>query len=542
MVASLDPGEVGEKLDHMEKNLPKLPTNEGRKVAVALFKTARGQVDKITRAMKLEITQDQSNADSRSTRLDQRNKFLVKIETSLVETLIALFLMFKNKGELTNLLDSKIITVESRKVKADIEAFLRLSKTSDEMSKWVEISDANTLWTRIISYAESMPTGSPLNKYYDKPVRYSGGSSNDYYSMVNKSFDAVVNLKMVKETKRKKDDKIFAALSTADQEAIIENRKSVINGKDENGSAIRNKLKQYLFGEVKIIEIKHLFKDLVSNYYKLSGGSNDHNFFQDKNLDVSGGDRSNLNIRNGVLNLRYKYDNPWKGTGDDKLIFHVEVRVQEGQDILQTVRGQNLRRKVEDTRGYTVSSGDLSSEDFVNRKKERISDMPHKGFHSAHILGDMFTGSGYKSHLNLIVTSRNYNAVKMYDKEKHIMNQMKTTPENVDRIDLTVSALWRVFIDENIIDQLKTSVDKGLTKGINNKFEKFRDDLREDAFKEAYEYLAKKQDPRLVLDVKYELFHNTVTNYVPMKKKTIGVHDEDMAVFLGLKSGNYPKL
>jgi hypothetical protein len=135
-------------------------------------------------------------------------------------------------------------------------------------------------------------------------------------------------------------------------------------------------------------------------------------------------------------------------------------------------------------RGYHVSVGQLAREKYG------------LDLDSAHILADQFLGSGYKSALNLLVTSGPFNKQTMKKAEDSIKDKIRTIQnDNQNKIvtfDMTVTATFEVLPDDKLIETLKE-----VKPELNNDDNALNATLRK---------LNEKQDPRRCEKVSYEAY------------------------------------
>ncbi|WP_020570414.1 phage tail protein [Neolewinella persica] len=202
-------------------------------------------------------------------------------------------------------------------------------------------------------------------------------------------------------------------------------------------------------------------------------------------------------IINNAFQFTYDYsDQAEQGGADDFITSIAFGKVGSAQTLNQSSQGNSLKVKDSGTRGRTVSSGGLRSDDG--------------GFplHSAHLIADWFSGSGFGAAGNLVLTSPDYNLKAMGDVEKKVYEAVSTAsrarPQPADPVqnplppltfNMTVVASLRTFGDEAVVVELRAAL-QGQQK-------KLEENELKNILEETMKLLTSRRDPRQSLQVTY---------------------------------------
>lgn len=211
------------------------------------------------------------------------------------------------------------------------------------------------------------------------------------------------------------------------------------------------------------------------------GDAPDHGMYEPKDIVYVAG--------NGKLTIKYKYIVEVDGKKEERN-FESSIEMLEaaknGANAKQTTIGENLVLKTPATRGKTDSADSekaMESLDSAGKLQDQNSDLK---FNASHVLADMFLGSGYKSALNLVITSAEYNQKTMRGAEDLIKGKLKKLEErykkknedNYISFDLQVSADWQNITDHDVYEQVKSlsgNSDKELLKSLHEQLKNERD-------------------------------------------------------------------
>lgn len=124
---------------------------------------------------------------------------------------------------------------------------------------------------------------------------------------------------------------------------------------------------------------------------------------------------------------------------------------------------------------------------------------------SAHLIANMFGGSGYKEAKNIVATSAEYNQIAMRTEENEILNFIQDNEKNLDHFTLQVDL---EFAEENDTFEM-SEIRKALEK-----YTKEDDERRQlsdaELLKQIKKRLAETNQPRVKLVIyKVKLFNNS---------------------------------
>lgn len=251
---------------------------------------------------------------------------------------------------------------------------------------------------------------------------------------------------------------------TAGRKKYLDNRRPVIHrtsgapegeqGSSGSGTASLAALQQYLFDRGRAATARTA---LGSYFEKSLVSKREHADYKPIVTDYA--------VTGGKIRFTYDYaEADEEGGADD---FATEIGIGEIADlpvIVQSSSGSNVRLKETGTRGRTASSGTIRNDG---------GGVP---LHSAHLIADLFTGSGYGGSGNLILTSPDYNTKDMWDREKSIRDTIlaitptPTQDESGELIvtklafNLTVTASLKALTDDPVVAELKQQVDTEIPK------------------------------------------------------------------------------
>ena len=311
----------------------------------------------------------------------------------------------------------------------------------------------------------------------------------------------------------------------------IEKKKKFINYKSSQ------KTKDILKSYEKSQDIKKLKEDLekyLENKLENKKGVSEHTKYNPKVKSVK--------IDGNEFTITYEYVVDNKKKVFVSVFNFGTVNDDKGSTKTQKTVGTNLKLKEKSTRGKTDSSGQLRNttalykqywkdkrEKDKNIKKGKIDPVDESVLvahfrsksrksgnipagietysdkinllDSAHHIADWFTGSGYKKSLNLTVTSAEYNRITMGGAEKNIAKRL--TEESV--FNLTVTSTWDSLTDKEVTRDIHPASILKEIKG-NTKMKDITDQsvFAKAAADELHNILSGEQDPRRILNVKYE--------------------------------------
>jgi hypothetical protein len=275
----------------------------------------------------------------------------------------------------------------------------------------------------------------------------------------------------------------------------VDNRRPVVHrqappaGEESSagpGLVILNELQAYLFDAGKRSGIAN---KMVAYFMKSIVGHREHSDFKPN--------FTGYEIANGSFQFTYDYSDLAEQGGADDFTTAIAFGDVKGVDTLnQSSQGSGLQIKEKGSRGRTISSGGLRSDDG--------------GFplHSAHLIADWFSGSGFGAAGNLVLTSPDYNTKKMGDVEKEIFQAVSSASANRDQpvapgqnplppitFNMTVVASLRSFGDEAVAKQLNKALETSTKKLDKNELENI--------LEETMKLLTGRRDPRQSLQVTY---------------------------------------
>lgn len=353
------------------------------------------------------------------------------------------------------------------------DAFEGLGSWSDVRSKLIEVD-------------------STVGDYHQRPLgrasqsgAFQDANNRDIYEP---AFQAALG-KVAAERTQSADDYMPAA----GHPSYLANRRPVVHrdsgaeaGEESSvGPAGRSlsELQAYLFDASKRGSAATALKD----YFTLSiVGKREHANYKPDNITYQ--------IKEGAFEFSYDYGAAAELGGADDFTTRIAVGEVDGKQTLdQSSSGNALRIKESGTRGRTASSGTIRN------------DGGGPPLHSAHLIADWFTGSGYGAAGNLILTSPDYNTGVMGGVEERIHSFITTGPQGpVDpetsrpqpaTFSMEVTASLLELGDTAVVQELKLVVEGGSRKldrkELNNILE------------ETMKLLTGKRDPRITQRVGY---------------------------------------
>lgn len=213
-------------------------------------------------------------------------------------------------------------------------------------------------------------------------------------------------------------------------------------------------------------------KDIFDN----DGG--EHKEFKPSNVKLEA-------VGSQKVSIAYQYDKEAHEYGQQDFTITIGINDINKRTVNHINEGRNLVLKKVGSRGLTIPAGKLAEYNYGMM------------LNSAHVLGDQFSGSGYKEGLNLILTSDEFNKQTMGkaegDLQEAILEKMKEYKNKFVTFDLMVASTYEVLEKDMLIEALK-AVHKNMTEEEKNgTLEKLQ---------------SMKQLPRRCEQVKYEAFLN----------------------------------
>jgi len=250
------------------------------------------------------------------------------------------------------------------------------------------------------------------------------------------------------------------------------------------GAAVLTALQAYLF---EVARQSGIAATMETYFEKSIVGHREHADYKPENITYE--------IVNNAFQFAYDYNAEAEAGGADDFTTRLAFgEVGGAQTLDQSSSGSNLRVKDSGSRGRTASSGTVRSDDG--------------GFplHSAHLIADWFTGSGFGAAGNLVLTSPDYNLNKMGDVEKKIFSavslassaqsrQTEEAPLPALTFSMSVVASLKTFGDEAVVVELRTALEGG-----NKKLEE--QELK-NILAKTMQLLTGRRDPRQSLRVTY---------------------------------------
>jgi len=257
------------------------------------------------------------------------------------------------------------------------------------------------------------------------------------------------------------------------------------------GAAVLTALQAYLF---EVARQSGIAATMKTYFEKSIVGHREHADYKPENITYE--------IVNNAFQFAYDYNAEAEAGGADDFTTRLAFgEVGGAQTLDQSSSGSNLRVKDSGSRGRTASSGTVRSDDG--------------GFplHSAHLIADWFTGSGFGAAGNLVLTSPDYNLNKMGDVEKKIFSavslassahtrQTEEAPLPALTFSMSVVASLKTFGDEAVVVELRTALEGG-----NKKLEE--QELK-NILAKTMQLLTGRRDPRQSLRVTYNASGNGI--------------------------------
>lgn len=194
------------------------------------------------------------------------------------------------------------------------------------------------------------------------------------------------------------------------------------------------------------------------------------------------------------ITIGYYYDVEVNGR-NAKRTFEGTFKLDENNLVEQQTKGFNLVTKEPGTRSYTESANQAASnkaiEDLKKNPEEQIE------FNASHILADLFLGSGYKTTLNLVTASGDYNKNIMKGAEESLKKELNRIEKKYTRknslnyvtFDIKITATWKELVDNSITSQLA----------------KLNPNTSQELLESMHKILAKNVDPKFVQGIVYEV-------------------------------------
>ena len=281
-------------------------------------------------------------------------------------------------------------------------------------------------------------------------------------------------------TEKKKDlakvDKGLAYLHSQERKLDTDNDDDLTKEEAEK-AAKRTKAKHRIFKSIKVVDKGNSwgYKYSFNPTGETGGKKKDvHRDYKPKVVKIEGSA--------GVFKVFYQYEVEVGGK-KEKRNFTSTLKLLQGNKVSQSTRGTNLALS-NPGRGYTASANQKASNKAIESQKKDEYKGKQQAFDAAHVLADVFLGSGYKNALNLITTSRNYNQVEMRGKEDEIRALVKRQQKLAKKrgqyvtFDMNVEAHWNAITDSIILNTLKSkdqNLDQKHLEKLRNKLSKDKD-------------------------------------------------------------------
>jgi hypothetical protein len=425
-----------------------------------------------------EARQEPDNAEAAS-EADAADDRTEAAQRGMMGDLIRLFELFEKDSVLITFKD-KFSKVAPSAKEAVADTVIANEEQFAGMTSWTEVVD------KLFELGD-------IGDYHQRPLGRKSKPSNfqteNFTTFKNAFLDA---LNTVAGSKNQTSDDYLPEVNWT---PYVDNRRPVVHrqpppageaGSAGSALAVLQELQAYLFDASKRSGIANKMK---AYFEKSIVGHRDHSDFKPQFIGYE--------ISDGSFQFTYDYSDQAEQGGADDFITAIAFGEVGGADTLnQSSQGNNLRVKESGTRGRTVSSGGLRSDDG--------------GFplHSAHLIADWFSGSGFGAAGNLVLTSPNYNLKEMGDVEKNVFaaissaSRDRNQPDDPEKnplppltFNMTVEASLRTFGDEAVVTQLN--------KALESTTKKLDDKELESILEKTMQLLTGRRDPRQSLRVTY---------------------------------------
>ncbi|NQY30128.1 MAG: DNA/RNA non-specific endonuclease, partial [Flavobacteriaceae bacterium] len=294
-----------------------------------------------------------------------------------------------------------------------------------------------------------------FEKFHKRKKKEADKLEDKYQPQLKKGIN--LDIKMTPVAADKKDGDVDMKIKIAPNDTVV-NTSAAISGGVSGWLLTSNSLKEYKKSELEITE-NQAGKAFVG--YKAKETKNNQ-----KGVIVGQSGKKNSFIKEleenkdyGKLFSKLKDANVAKrrniiGSGSDhNKFFPVDIKerpLSEGKkEITYTyAEGEQKFTIVLDANGYPISAkGDKLTLHDLGRGTTQNSDgkIINSGMDSAHLIANMFGGSGYKIAENIVATSAEYNQIVMRKEEDKILKFIKDN-ENTDHFTLQVDL---EFVGEN---------------------------------------------------------------------------------------------
>jgi hypothetical protein len=428
---------VGEKLDQWDGQVGQLPDDkigEGK----SLLSKGRSQYEKVKKEgaeAKEEIDEAKSNPEPKEIEeAEKADQEVEHAEEGLKNIIVNLFKVF-GSAETTALMeqfDAEIKLLHPAVLIKVLGAF------QDNPEEYIGKD-----WENV----KAELTGDVLFEENKRPMN----KGHEYGNVINDRHAPIALTKAVESTGRKPPDENY--------EEFIARRHGAIHGAQQaTPKQVLETLQSQLFNAGN----KNLVIENLKSFYSNSlTGNSLHNKFMPIDIEeLDGG-------KNGDKILKYHYNE-----GDQQF----SVRINDN-GYPKRIEGENLT--LHDLgRGITQDSD---------------GKLTNAGMDSAHLIANMFGGSGYKKAQNIVATSSYYNRKVMYQKEHSLLQMIENQGKKVAYFNLKVSIK---YADQNTKIELD-AIRKKITEIGKKEDQKFVAMSDKDLLNEITSVLSKTDQPRI---------------------------------------------
>jgi DNA/RNA non-specific endonuclease len=391
-----------------------------------------------------------------------------------------------------------------------------------EVEKFTAAGESHKLWIDTSGGTPKIMVASTVSALESKLIAWENKADEKQKTWIHKARGQEKIIERDAKKAQTAKDKFEKENNEANKKAFEEADKTVENGEKSLMETMKTLFE--MFGEKNDNPLMQFIGKNVKDNERFNNIALENGYLINKNGEIS---RKQGMAEAGLQKLRINEDGILK-VGDEGehanykpidvqvtlvdggflLVYHYSdgkkfhTRIEFGSEakldtIVRVSHSEDLQIKEAGTRGRTNSSGDLMTENFKKLVNGKVD------VHSAHLIADWFSGSGYRGAGNLVPTSDTYNTLDMGDKEKEIVNKVNRG----DSFSLSVSAKVKYLKDDAVVNALnKEKIDQNtLSKEEKELVKTFKTptDLSEEQEKMAKDKFFNLADPAYIQSVTY---------------------------------------
>ncbi len=391
-----------------------------------------------------------------------------------------------------------------------------------EVEKFTAAGESHKLWIDTSGSTPKIMVASTVSALESKLTEWEGKADEKQKTWIHKARGQEKIIERDAKKAQTAKDKFEKENNEANKKAFEEADKTVENGEKSLMETMKTLFE--MFGEKNENPLLQFIGKNVKDNARFNKIALENGYLINKNGEIS---RKQGMAETGLQKLRINEDGILKAGDEGEhanykpidvqitlvdggflLVYHYSdgkkfhTKIEFGSEakldtIVRISHSDDLQIKEAGTRGRTSSSGDIMTENFKKMVNGKVD------VHSAHLIADWFSGSGYRGAGNLVPTSDTYNTADMGDKEKEIVSKVNRG----ESFSLSVSAKVKYLKDDAVVNALnKEKIDENtLSKEEKELVKTFKNptDLSEEQEKMAKDKFFNLADPAYIQSVNY---------------------------------------